>query len=65
MTTTTTTLMVMMKRTTVESNCFLVTEKHCYALLIMLQQNKHGMSTQPVKYIPFIHTTSKLITMKP
>lgn len=49
MTTTTTTLMMMMNRITVESNCFLVTEKRCYALLIILQQNKHGMSTQPVQ----------------
>lgn len=61
---TTTTLIMMTKRITVESNCFLVTEKRCYALLIILLQNKHGMSTQPVMY-RFIHTTSKLITMKP
>lgn len=49
--TTTTTLMMMMNRITIESNCFLVTEKRCYALLIILQQNKHGMSTQPVQPI--------------
>ena len=47
---TTTTLIIMTKRITVESNCFLVTEKRCYALLIILQQNKHGISTQPVMY---------------
>ena len=50
-TTTTTTLMMMMNRITVEFNCFLVTEKRCYALLIILQQNKHGMSTQSVQPI--------------
>ena len=61
--TTTTTLMMMMNRITVEFNCFLVTEKRCYALLIILQQNKHGMSTQPV--LTRTHTTSKLITKKP
>lgn len=49
--TTTTTLMMIMNRITVETNCFLVTEKRCYALLIILQQNKHGMSTQPVQPI--------------
>lgn len=48
---TTTTLMIMMNRITVEYNCFFVTEKCCYALLIILQQNKHGMSTQPVQPI--------------
>ena len=49
--TTTTTLMMMMNRITVEFNCFLVTEKRSYALLIILQQNKQGMSTQPVQPI--------------
>ena len=47
---TTTTVMMMMNRITVESKCFLVTAKRCYALLIIRQQNKHGMSTQPVMY---------------
>ena len=49
--TTTTTLMMMMNRITVESNCFLVTEKRCYALLIILQQNKHGCQHNP--YNPY------------